>query len=281
MKRDKIVSFYFEKKNSLVRLLDLIVSKTTQLILICLQSISIIQLKSQGALLRFALFSSFIQLWFSFVLTVLWWPSCQRLNVCSRKWTLRSSKLRTWDDSLFCCKSKTISKSSRNFSTRWKDLQYECSETARHAEAMREAMFDVNFFRQCCSYGEKQGNNKKEFNFATPGHLNTLMTHPFEKEAKIVWQKLFRCVNDKRTIARDVGKEDCDKSEAKGSNAKCEKMEIDDFFGPVQAKAERGVCGFRNIKYSCYMNALLQCLAHLEPMRRALMEDFDANKLNL
>lgn len=190
------------------------------------------------------------------------------------------------------------------------------SDDARHAEAIREAMFELNFFRQCCSYGEKQGKDKKEFNFATPGNLNTLISHPFGDKAKAEWQKLFRSANDKRVVERtqrahavdveasdDVKSPDSGESEAmesnidpvcgpvqsiddvkssdSGSGESSAEMIIDPFFGPVKAKADPGVCGFRNLQNSCYMNAVLQCLAHLDPMRRALMENFDANKLNL
>lgn len=122
----------------------------------------------------------------------------------------------------------------------------------------------------------------------------------------MVRQKLFRCVNDKRAIERDQPAQAVDvdvtdddvgsgKSEAKKTKinpickpvkatddeVKAKKMEIDAFFGSVKTKAERCVYGFRNIKNSWYMNAVLQCLAHLDPMRQALMENFDANKLNL
>lgn len=153
---------------------------------------------------------------------------------------------------------------------------------SKHAEAIREAMFELKFFHQHCCYGQ----SNKEFNFSTPdSNLNKLITYPFGDDAETVWKSLFGCVKDKRAVERavegavekhqpaEIVDLTGDKSEAK--------KELDPFFGPDESKADPGTCGFRNLMNSCYLNAVLQCLAHLDLMRQAFVDNFEHYQLNL
>lgn len=163
---------------------------------------------------------------------------------------------------------------------------------AKQAEAFRERMFDIEFFRQCCSYGERRAMAKAEFNFATRGPLNKLISHPFGDDAPRVWRLIFESNKDKRVCMKSQPDEVVEKvvankrktTEIDTSSNSAKRMNVsksDPFFGPVEANAEPGECGMFNFGRSCFLNAVLQCLAHIDGMREAFVENFGTQQLNL
>lgn len=176
------------------------------------------------------------------------------------------------------------------------------SPFAKQAEVFRERMFEIDFFRACCSYGERRVMAKAEFNFATPGPLNALISHPFGDDAESVWKSIFECVvrikgvtSEKRKSEEVTGEnignltkkavieaEDAVKVWGNSAKKATEISTFDSYFGPSGGRSEPGVCGMRNFTGSiCFLNAVLQCLAHINAMRDAFAANFGAQQLNL
>lgn len=158
------------------------------------------------------------------------------------------------------------------------------SSNARHAEAMKESLFEEQFFRTHCAFGERRGKEPAEFNFATTGTLKELMTHPFGEDAEGVWKIIFHHETRAAVVKRRENSTQRRKIEEEQSEAakkiKLVSSPFDKFFSPVLASVEPGMCGFTNLGVSCYLNAILQCLGHIDPFRAAFDENFKPNELN-
>lgn len=65
------------------------------------------------------------------------------------------------------------------------------SKQTRHAEAIKERLFQEKFFRSHCAYEERRGKEPAEFNFSATGPLKELLCHPLARMLRLFGKKYF------------------------------------------------------------------------------------------
>lgn len=113
-------------------------------------------------------------------------------------------------------------------------------------------------------------------------------------DAASVWKSIFECVARAKDVTSAKRKPEEVTGENSGNLTKKAKVldnttkkateisKFDPFFGPSGGRSESGVCGMRNFTgHICFLNAVIQCLAHINAMRDAFVSNFEVQQLNL